>query len=436
MFRNIFIILISFIPIFSLAATPTHITAKYKNSEVSVEKVGDAACLLTYVNADFLTTEGAPVSYTFQVEVNDGALQMGTHFWVPHPLKPNKVTTLSFNDGQKIYEYSGKLTEYGTGFYKTDLFEHFQNAKKIEISQGSLSKSMPRYSKQTFPDSVHRGFQGCLDDLQLVLQEYCRSSAAAKQKCRTKKARNRKPFSGLIVKDDPAYIAQLSLLAELKAQQQAQEKKRAAAKALSDQKARVALEKLALEQEKEIVQAKSAEISNIALAREVKETPKTYKKEILSIFSDNVEEAFKIKKYTQFGGSISSSIRSDSEQQMVQRVRFDTSKGVFYYQSKRAADYSKYKYLEFDLKVLKDPRDSGGFTIKMDCGSSCSSGNYAISPPKLGEWQHYNINLETLITHPGSTLDLTQVNVPFAILPDWGKQRGVVFMLDNVRLVN
>jgi hypothetical protein len=419
-----------------MAATPTNITAKHKNSEVSVEKVGDAACVLSYVNGDFLTTEGTPVSYTFQAEINDGGLKMGTHFWAPHPLKPNKVTTLSFNDGKKIYQYSDKLSEYGTGFYQTDLFEHFKIAQKIEITQGALSKHMPRYSKHAFPKSVRRAFQVCLDDLALELKKYCQSSPAAEQKCRANKAQNKKPFSGLIIKDDPAYIAELTLLAELKVQQEEQQKKLAAEKAVAEKKARIALEKLALEQEKEIARAKNAEITSMALAREVIVKPQTYDKEILSIFADNVKEGFKIKTYTQFGGSISSSIRSDNEQQMALRVRFDTSKGVFYYQSQRATDYSKYKYLEFDLKVLKDPRDSGGFTIKMDCGSSCSSGNYAISTPKLGLWQHYNINLETLISLPGSTLDLTKVNVPFAILPDWGNQRGVVFMLDNVRLVN
>ncbi|WP_369434255.1 hypothetical protein [Psychromonas sp. MME1] len=54
----------------------------------------------------------------------------------------------------------------------------------------------------------------------------------------------------------------------------------------------------------------------------------------------------------------------------------------------------------------------------------------------MDKWTHYSVTLKDLVNYSGSTLDLRNVNAPFAILPDWGNQRGVVLMIDNVRMSN
>ncbi|GLS91486.1 hypothetical protein GCM10007916_25550 [Psychromonas marina] len=447
---KILIFIVSVVPIYSFASQQARVYEKYNNSEVIVEKVGELACTLTYKNGDFLTTEGMPVFYTFQVELDDGALHSGLHLWLPHPMQASRSMTLAFHQDKKIYEYTGKSSEYGDAFYKTDLFDHFVKANKIIVTQGRVTTKMPIYSTLSFPRSVNNAFNQCVTNLEKLSHTFCTSSDAANQKCVAKSKLNKQRFAGLTVKDNPAYIAKLKIIeaAKLEANQKALADAQTAALAkeqaevllsaqrIVEEQTQKAKAKLAIEQQKRLVQAKNDEITAIEKSKAIQHSKVTQKNEVLSIFESRLHSPFKAKKYIQIGGSISSSLRADNEHRMVQRVRFDTSKGVFYYASSHAENYEKYTSLEFDFKLLKDPRDDGGFVIKMDCGSNCSSGNYAISTPKIGVWEQYRIKTEALINHPGSTLDLTKVNVPFAILPDWGKQRGVVFMIDNVRLVN
>lgn len=59
---------------------------------------------------------------------------------------------------------------------------------------------------------------------------------------------------------------------------------------------------------------------------------------------------------------------------------------------------------------------------------------YPIEPAPAGDWQHISIPLADLAAHPGSTLDLSNVNTPLVIFPNWGNQRGVVLRVDNLRL--
>lgn len=444
-------VIFSLMPMSVVALEELLVNKTSDSSEVNVEKIGNSACILRYKNTDFLTTEGIPVFYSFQVEVNEAELQSGMHFWLPHPLKPNKKTKLSFYEEKKIYDYTGTASEIGDLFYKTELFERFVSAKKITIKQGSITKKMPSYSNKYFPLSVHEAFQACINNLEEEVKKLCADLVSGSKKCNTKKVNT--AFSGLRVRDNPIYVAKLKRDAEEEAHQNAiaESKQRileenakkkaiveanAIAKKLAKHNALIAKEEVSVKKQNLIKQTKQAEVVSIKKAKTMQMTKTMRKYESLSIFSNKVNTPFKEKTYTKFSGNVATSIRSDMTHQRVQSVRFNTSKGVFYYESPHGIDYSKYDLLEFNFKLIKDPRERRTFSIKMDCGAACTSGDYFISSPKLGVWKHYSIKIKDLINQPGSTLDITKVNVPFAILPEWGKQRGIVFMIDNVRLIN
>ena len=70
--------------------------------------------------------------------------------------------------------------------------------------------------------------------------------------------------------------------------------------------------------------------------------------------------------------------------------------------------------------------------MKVDCGFPCGSGDFFLDDPTVGQWTSYRIPLADLVTKPGSTLDLAQVNTPLVIFPAWGSQEGVVMQVDNV----
>ena len=45
----------------------------------------------------------------------------------------------------------------------------------------------------------------------------------------------------------------------------------------------------------------------------------------------------------------------------------------------------------------------------------------------------YKFDLSDLTRHPGSSLNLQNVNTPLVIFPDWDNQEGVVLRVDNVK---
>ncbi|MDF2178877.1 family 16 glycosylhydrolase [Aliiglaciecola sp. CAU 1673] len=131
----------------------------------------------------------------------------------------------------------------------------------------------------------------------------------------------------------------------------------------------------------------------------------------------------------------------DSDYGMVKQIAFNTNESVVYFQTQATAagnalklDVSGFDFIEFDLKVVEDPRTDRQFVVKMDCGYPCGSGDYPINAPEIGQWQHYQIALADLVNHPGSSLNLANVDTPLVFLPAWGNQQGVVVQIDNVRL--
>jgi hypothetical protein len=324
---------------------------------------------------------------------------------------------------------------YGDIFYKTNLYTRFLNAKKITIKQGNVVKTMPRFTRADIPNQVQKVFQGCITNLNIILKDFCSSSDLTSKQCTLKKQNSNKKFAGLVVKDNPEAIAAAKAAEAAKviaaaeaAKIIAATKAAEAAKVIADQKNAKTIAENKILEAKEIAKA-------IAIAKSTEVTKKKHKTKTFTILSNNAQPLFKLKNYAEYG-SISSSFRSDDSHNRVPYIRFRTNKGVVYFQSDKGIDYSQYSYIKFDLKLLKDPRDNGGFMIKMDCFYPCSSGNYPIKPPKLNSWVNYKINIQDLINNNGSSLDITNVDVPFGILPDWGNQSGVVFMIDNISLTN
>ncbi|QPG07176.1 family 16 glycosylhydrolase [Salinimonas marina] len=170
----------------------------------------------------------------------------------------------------------------------------------------------------------------------------------------------------------------------------------------------------------------------------------TSDRDTIHVFENADAAPFLTGKYTASGDVVIEDVLSvDSAHDVVKQFTFNTNEAVAYFQtlpdttqSPVKLDLSTFDLLKFDLHMVADPRPSGNMVIKMDCGHPCGSGDYPIEAPATGEWQTYKIALNELISHPGSSLDLTRVDTPLVIFPDWGNQQDVVFQVDNVRLTS
>ncbi|WDE08221.1 family 16 glycosylhydrolase [Thalassomonas viridans] len=161
------------------------------------------------------------------------------------------------------------------------------------------------------------------------------------------------------------------------------------------------------------------------------------------IFDDNLHAPFEYLHYVA-NGSVDMEIVAAAETGHgdVAQMSFNTNEAVVYFQGKQdksgtplQLDVSEFSVLEFDLKVVSDPRENRDFMVKMDCGNPCGSGDYPIAAPEIGVWTSYQIAIADLVNHAGSSLDVTKVDTPLVIFPAWGNQQGVVMQVDNVRLV-
>ncbi|MFT6985424.1 MAG: hypothetical protein ACJAT7_001233 [Psychromonas sp.] len=393
-------------------------------SEVTVQNVGDTACTLNYKNSDYLTSEGMPIFYTFQVELHEGELQEGMQSWLPHGIKPGEPSILSFHDTTigKIYEYTDNTSLYGELFYKTNLLTHFLAVDKILMRQGGVTINMPVYKKAEISNKTINVFKNCIKKLDKALLTFCKSSNDASKLCIAKKANANKGSVNELIKNDPEFIA----AAKIKALKEARALD--ATKALEANKAFEAA--VAIEVAKALrearVKAFKAAVDKAAAAKNRKK---------LTIFADNVEAPFHLNKFGHNDPAIAKIIKGGMRGN-VMRVNYPADGGVAYYASNSGIDYSEYIYIEFDLKLISDHRADSKLNIKMDCFDSCSSGPYVIEKPRLGVWKHYQVRLEDLINNPGSNLDIANVNVPFAIFPDFGNQRGVAFIIDSVVMTN
>lgn len=117
----------------------------------------------------------------------------------------------------------------------------------------------------------------------------------------------------------------------------------------------------------------------------------------------------------------------------VAQFTFNTDTGISYFQSPSVYDFRGFVAIEFDLRVVADPRSSKDpLVFRADCVYPCTSGDYPLNLPPLNTWTHYRVDLSELAS---AGLDLSQVNTPFIISPTNGNQRGVVLQLNDIRLV-
>ena len=155
--------------------------------------------------------------------------------------------------------------------------------------------------------------------------------------------------------------------------------------------------------------------------------------EVVTVFDDALQGPYYIDTWASSGGIAVEEVE-DTERGTVIQFTYDSDESVAFFQSMDGFDFSEFANVEFDLKVVEDPRPSGGFMMKTDCFHPCGTGNVTIDQPTPGEWTSYAIPLADLVAYNGSVLDVTTINTPLVIFPDIGNQRGVVLQVDNVRV--
>ena len=155
--------------------------------------------------------------------------------------------------------------------------------------------------------------------------------------------------------------------------------------------------------------------------------------ERVEVFADKDLPPFSLGQYVA-SGSIDMTMVDEEDRGKVVNLAFNSNESVVYWQSPFGHDISDFSTLKFDAKVVVDPRDTGGVMMKIDCFYPCGTGDVPIRPAPVGEWKTFKFSLKNLVHHSGSSLDLTNVNTPLVIFPDWGNQKGVVLRVDNVVL--
>jgi beta-glucanase (GH16 family) len=156
--------------------------------------------------------------------------------------------------------------------------------------------------------------------------------------------------------------------------------------------------------------------------------------DVIPVFDDAAVSPFSLGTYSA-SGSVETGEMEEPGRGTVARFTYNSDESVIYYQAPVGFDFSEFSAVEFDLKVIADSRDGGGMMMKVDCFYPCTSGDFSIGMPTPNEWTHYRIELNTLVNAPGSSLDVTNINTPFVIYPEWGNQMGVVLLVDDVKLV-
>lgn len=144
--------------------------------------------------------------------------------------------------------------------------------------------------------------------------------------------------------------------------------------------------------------------------------------------------------------AISESVVEDSEAYgSVVEHTYSGNETVSEFRGVSKTDLSAYRggTLSFDLKVVAEPEGiDGNWFIKIDCGWPCGTGDVPIDSgtmgdkPIVGEWQHYEFQVDDLaaLSNGGTPLILSAVDSPLVIFPQWGtNQAGTVFRIDNIK---
>ncbi len=154
--------------------------------------------------------------------------------------------------------------------------------------------------------------------------------------------------------------------------------------------------------------------------------------DIVDVYVDEAVPPFAIGNYSASGSVKIEEVPVDGRGNVAQ-FTFGSNESVVYLQAAKGFDFSAFSSMSFDLRVLTDPRDSGGMVMKVDCQFPCGTGDIPLEAAPVGDWTTYSYTMGDLRAHPGSTLNAKNIDTPLVIFPTWGQQEGVVFQIDNVR---
>lgn len=99
-----------------------------------------------------------------------------------------------------------------------------------------------------------------------------------------------------------------------------------------------------------------------------------------------------------------------------------------------ALDMSEYANgkIVFDLKVINRGAFDAPLEFTLDCTWPCASTPKFIRADVLNEWKTYEFSVAELID---SGLDIKRTSMGFMLLPEWAKQAGAHYQVDNIRWV-
>lgn len=160
--------------------------------------------------------------------------------------------------------------------------------------------------------------------------------------------------------------------------------------------------------------------------------PDFIKADVVDVFNGESVPPFVTGVYEQ-SGSIGITEVDEPGRGKVTQISYNTDQGVAYWQGPQGFDFSQFQYLEFEVVRVADSRPNAKLTMKMDCFYPCGTGDIPLELAPVGEWKAYRFRLSDLVKYPGSSLDLSNVNTPLVLFPEWDNQNGVVIRVDNVR---
>lgn len=88
--------------------------------------------------------------------------------------------------------------------------------------------------------------------------------------------------------------------------------------------------------------------------------------------------------------------------------------------------------LMFDIKLINAGKLSPQLNVMLECVYPCISHDHHITIPAANQWTSVEVPIAEFIE---GGMDLTKTSLGFEIVPEWNKQNGVQFQLDNIRWV-
>jgi hypothetical protein len=88
--------------------------------------------------------------------------------------------------------------------------------------------------------------------------------------------------------------------------------------------------------------------------------------------------------------------------------------------------------LMFDIKLVNVGKFSPQLNVMMECVYPCISHDHHISFPALNQWTSVEVPIAEFIE---GGMDISKTSIGFQIVPEWNKQSGVQFQIDNIRWI-